>query len=38
MGFSVLQNLNYAAPYRGNLISSIFDLENKLKKVGVNII
>lgn len=38
MGFSVLQNLNYAAPYRGNLISSIFDLENKLKKVGVNMV
>lgn len=35
MGFSVIQNLNYAAPYKGNLMSSIFDLENKLKKRGV---
>ena len=36
MEFSVLQNLNYAAPYEGNLMNSIFDLETKLKESGVN--
>lgn len=36
MSYTILQNLNYAAPYPGNLMRSVFNLQTKLKEKGID--